>query len=404
MKNSKQVRMEKRAEKYQDALENFNKKQLPQSRPKKKTRWFLFAFLLVTIVIGVVLVVQMSQQITEEQKSFSEVFSVVTAQNALIAVAVLVLILLFDIVKFVIIIHSTTHKLRFAVSTKVSLWGRFYDNITPSATGGQPAQIGYLCSKGFSGGLSSAVVFTKYFFNSIVWLLLGCIVMAANTSFVQSTENGTVVLAAGWLGWGINVIIPFAILLFVAVPKLARKLAAGVIFVGYKLRIVKDREKTMQKALDVVEDFRSSFIIMAKRPLHLVLLLLSCFAEIALSFALPYFIIKMFNGFAVDEGFSTLFAVMGLNAYATIGASFIPTPGGSGAVESMITLAFSEIAGSTLMWVTFTWRFASFYIYILVGLGITIFNFVRSILRDRRAAKAQSEEQPPQQPTSPEEE
>ncbi len=378
----------KRSQKFESAMENFNKKEVPVPQTKKKNSWVGFVILLIAIAIGVFLIIKMSAEIGSEQKSFVEVFSSVQLNNALLAISALLLVLLLDIIKFAIIIHATTNRLRLPVSTKVSLWGRYYDNITPFAAGGQPAQIIYLHQKGFNGGLSSAVVLIKYFFNTFAWLGVGCVVMAGNTAVLQSISNGNVLKIAGWVGWAINMLVPLAILMFVVMPKFATKLTKGLIFVGYKLRIVKDKEKSMQKALNVVQDFRASFIIMAKRPLHMILLIVSCIAEISLSFAFPYFIIKMFNGFAVDEGFATMFSVMGLNAFATLGASVIPTPGSSGAVEGMITMAFSDIAGSTLMWVTFTWRFAVFYLYIIIGLGITIFNFVRSFVRSRRAAKA----------------
>ncbi|MGN1041106.1 MAG: YbhN family protein [Candidatus Fimimonas sp.] len=379
------AKSEQRSQKFQSAMENFNQKEVPTEKPKKKNGWLSFVVLLIAIAIGVFLIIKMSAEIGSEQKSFAEVFSSVQLNNALLAVSALVLMLTLDIVKFVIIIHATTNKLRLGISSKVSLWGRYYDNITPFAAGGQPAQIIYLHQKGFSGGLSSAVVLIKYFFNTFIWLAVGCVAMAGNTSVLQSVSNGNVLKIAGWVGWALNMLVPVAILSFVVMPKLATKITSGLIFVGHKLKIVKNKEKTMQKALNTVQDFRSSFIIMAKRPLHMALLVVTCVAEISLTFAFPYFVIKMFNGFAVDEGFATMFSVMGLNAFATLGASVIPTPGSSGAVEGMITMAFSNIAGSTLMWVTFTWRFAVFYLYIIIGLGITIFNFVRNFVRARKA-------------------
>lgn len=388
-------RGEKRAEKYESALENFKSKQVPATQPKKKTRWISLVVLLASIAIGVVLVVGMSSEMGDSQKGFVDTFSVVSAQNALFTIAALAAILLLDVGKFLVIINATTKKFRPSVSAKVSLWGRYYDNITPSASGGQPAQIIYLHGKGFSAGLATAVVFIKYFVNTLVWVAVGGIAMATNTSVLQNVSNGNLLKIAGWVGWTINMLLPLAILSFVLTPKLATKLARGLINLGYKMKIIKDREKMLQKALNAVQDFRSSFIIISKRPLHLALLILICAAEIFLSFGFPYFIIRMFNGYSVEQlNFATFYSVMGLNAYANFGASLIPTPGGSGAIEGLLTVAFSGMAGDTLMWVTFTYRFAVFYIYILIGLGITIFNFVRGVVRARKGIAAAAEAKP----------
>ena len=68
--------------------------------------------------------------------------------------------------------------------------------------------------------------------------------------------------------------------------------------------------------------------------------------------------------------------VMALNSFATFGVSFIPTPGNSGVVEGMGALAFSAAAGATLAWSVLVWRLAVFYLYIFVGIGITLFDII----------------------------
>ena len=382
IKDRKNARLE-------SAIENFQNKEIPERTEKKKNKWLGSLVLLLSIGIGVFLIIQMSSSLGEEQLSFSEVFASVKWQNAAIAVVALVAIILLDIFKYVVVLHATTHKLHPLIGAKTALLGKYYDNITPFSTGGQPMQIYYLYKKGFGGGLSSAVVMIKYFFNTTAWLLVAFVAMVFNTAVLQRVETGNVLLIAGWIGWALNVCLPVFLILFVIMPKMAKKLTAWLIRVAYKLKIVKDKERAMKKALSVVRDFRSSFVIMGKRPVHLVLLSLSCIAELALTFAFPYYIIRMFNGFQVDAGLSTMFEVMALNAYAAFAASVVPTPGNSGAMEGLITMAFSAMAGATLMWVIFTWRFAVYYIYIIIGVGLTVFNFLRNVVRSRRAAKQQ---------------
>lgn len=382
---------EKRQQKFESALDNFSQREIPQQTGKKKNKWLTPLILVVAIAIGVFLIIRMSAEMGEEQKSFAEAFSVVTLKNALWAILALMSIIFLDILKFVIILHATTGKIRPLIGAKTSLLGRYYDYITPFSTGGQPMQIYYLYRKGFGGGMSSAVVMIKYFFNTTAWLLVAFVCMVCNTQVLKTVENGTVLLVAGWAGWGINVCLPIFILMFVIMPKFARKLTNGVVHLGHKLKLVKNEEKVIKKAEGAVRDFRSAFVIMSKRPLHLVLLSISCLLELSLTFAFPYFIIKMFNGLPEGQGgIATMFAVMALHAYAAFGASVIPTPGSSGAVEGLITMAFSAIAGSTLMWVIFTWRFSTFYLYIVIGVLMSVFNLIRNIVREKRAAKSES--------------
>ena len=392
----------KRELQYAEALNNFSQAEEPELK-QKKHKWFMPLVLIIAIGIGVFLIVQMSQSLGD-QKSFQEVFGSVSFQNLLWVVLVLLAILVLDITKYVVSLQAITGQLRPLIGTKTSLLGRYYDSITPFAVGGQPVQIYYLHSKGFRGGLSSAVILTKYFFNMCAWTLVALVCMAANTDVLSAVPNGTVIAIVGWVGLVINMSLPTFILFFVLMPKFAHKLTSGVISLGHKLHIVKDKEKVMKRALKSVRDFRSSFILMAKRPLQLVLLIVACVGETALSFAFPYFVVKMFNGIApAEQTFSTLFDVMALNCYSFFSASIVPTPGSSGAIEFVFTIAFSNVAGATLLWVIFTWRFATYYIYIIIGVCITIFNFIRSLIRVRRekpGATVAADTQPNAEPAS----
>jgi len=370
--------------KYAEAMDNFSKKEVPQTVQKKKHRWVGPLVLLLAIGIGVYFIVDMALKVDGGSKSFTEAFGSVTWQNALIALAVVLGIMVLDMLKFVIVLHATTRKIHPLIGAKTSFLGKYYDAITPFATGGQPMQVYYLYKKGLSGGTSTAVVLIKYTFNTVAALTVALICMACNTGV---TDN-KLILIAGWVGWALNACLPLFLLMFIIMPKFAKKLTQGFIHVGYKLHIVKNKDKVMQKAQNAVQDFRASFIIMSKHPLHLILLVLTCVAEVALSYVVPFAIILLFGGVSLDAPnvAQRLFDIMSLNAYVSLGASVVPTPGSSGALEGLMSLAFADLE-SIFVWVMFTWRFSVFYVYIIIGVGITIFNFIRNIIRQKRAAK-----------------
>lgn len=379
----------KRELKYAEALDNFSQKEIPEIKQKKR-KWISPLVLVIAIAIGVVLIIQMSRNMGD-QKSFREVFASVRHTNLLWALLVLAAILLFDILKYVISLQAIAGKVHPLIGAKTAFLGKYYDSITPFAVGGQPIQIYYLYKKGFGSGLSSAVILTKYFFNTCAWTLVALVCMAFNTSVLANVPNGVVIAVVGWLGLAINMSLPLFILFFVLMPKFATKVTNGIISLGAKLRIVRNKEKATKRAFSAVRDFRSSFILMAKSPVQLVLLIIVCVAETTLSFAFPYFVLKMFNGIApAQQNIQTFFNVMALNCYSFFSASIVPTPGSSGAIEGICTIAFSNIAGNTLLWVIFTWRFATYYIYIIIGVVISVFNFIHNIVRTHRAAKKQA--------------
>ena len=91
----------------------------------------------------------------------------------------------------------------------------------------------------------------------------------------------------------------------------------------------------------------------------------------------------------VADDFSTLLAVTAINVYVAFGVSFIPTPGNTGAMEGMGALAFKLFVtgGAVQFWSMFGWRFATYYIYILIGLCLTVYEIIRKIYRSRKAKK-----------------
>ncbi|MGN0823582.1 MAG: YbhN family protein [Candidatus Coproplasma sp.] len=314
--------------------------------------------------------------------SFVAVFSNASPWFMVLLVCVVLCIMLLDCTKFCIIDKTVTGSFRFSSSIKTSFLGKYYDAVTPFATGGQPMQIYYLNSKGISGGNSTAIVLIRYFSSIITWVMLGSVLMILGTvrHVLDGTTGKTLLLVTGWVGVGVNLIIPIFIAFFLIFPKAMTKLTRGLVRLGKKMRIVKDEEKALKKATKVVDDFKHSFKVMATSPLMLVLLIIVSFAEAFLTFSVPFFVMKAFS--CNVEG--QLITVMALNAFATFGVSFIPTPGNSGVMEGMAALAFSAAAGNTLAWSVLVWRLAVYYIYIIVGLCITVRDIIKKNIINRK--------------------
>ncbi len=364
---------------------------------KKKFGWLGSVFLLAVIALGIYLMLRIIWDMGMEVKSFGELIRSSDWRFALITLAVLLTILVCDCMKYAVIMKTTTGKLNLRSSVKVAFLGKFYDNVTPFAAGGQPMQIYYLHKKGFSGGVSGAVVMIKYFAQMFCWTLVSLLLMACNTGVLANLGDGaweTLIMVGAWIGLFINMLLPLMIVLFALLPKFARAIVYFFVNIGHKIKIVKDKEKTMASAEKVVADFHAGFVIMSRKPLQFIALLLLCLVDVVLTFAFPYFIMRTFSALSSESGFTVMLSVMALNVYAAQSVTVIPTPGNAGAMEGVVTKAFSAIAASALFWVVFTWRFAVYYIYIIIGIGLTVFEFIRGIVRKCRQ-KREEKDAPP---------
>ncbi|MDE6868101.1 MAG: flippase-like domain-containing protein [Clostridia bacterium] len=358
-------------------------------KPKrKKFGWVGYVLLCIVIGLSIWMMLEIVMVNTDEYKSLSQVLSEGDWQFALISLGVLLVTVACMCLEYVIVIKAVTGKTRLGAGIKVALLGKFYDFVTPFATGGQPMQIYYLHKKGFSGGVSTAVVLIKYFVWMICWLLTGLLLMACNVAVLDRLDDSyrVMLLVLGWVGIGVNLLLPVMVLLFAVLPKFANKVASAVVGAGYKIKLVKDKEKTLNKANKFVSDFRSCFKIISKKPVYFILLIVICLIEVFLTFALPYFIMRAYSG--ISGGFLTMLDVSSLNCYVIFGVALIPTPGNTGAMEGVGALAFSAfVTGSVQFWSMFTWRFAVYYIFIVIGLGITVFEFIRKIVVSRKNKK-----------------
>lgn len=321
--------------------------------------------------------------------SIGEILRGASPLFGVVLLTVIVLIMVFDVLQYCLISKTVTGKFHVGTSTKMNFIGRYYDAVTPFSTGGQPMQIYYLNSKGVSGGNSSAMVLIRYFASILCWIILGAALMIWGTvkGVLDDVSGGNILKITGWIGIAVNLIVPTFVLFFLILPKFMNKLTVGIVKLGKKMKIVKDVDKATARATKIVTDFKQAFKLMATSPVKLVLLILVSFAESALTFAVPFFVMKAFSC-PVD---GRLLTIMTLNVFATFGVSFVPTPGNSGVVEGMGALAFSMIAGSTLIWSVITWRLSVYYIYIIIGLVITVYDIIKKNVKDKKSAKVEAE-------------
>lgn len=357
----------------------------PPAPPKKKRmgRILKNVLLVAAIALGILSLFGIMNEIDPDADTSS------VKANPLFCVVLVTVVLAsmtLDVSKFCIINKTVTGKVMFKTATKTNFLGKYYDAVTPFGTGGQPMQIYYLNTKGISGGSSSAIVLIRYIFSIMCWIILGIALMiyGAVKGVLNGVTGGSLLNIAGWIGIAVNMIVPTFVIFFLIFPKLMKKLTVGFVKLGKKMHIVKDVDKTTERALKVVDDFKTAFKQMATSPVKFTALILVCFAESFLTFAVPFFVMKAFSCDVTDM----LLTIMSLNVFATFGVSFIPTPGNSGVMEGMGALAFSVAAGAALIWSVLTWRLAVFYIYIIIGLIMTVCDIIIKNVKNKKTADA----------------
>lgn len=275
--------------------------------------------------------------------------------------------------------------------------GKYYDGITPLASGGQPFQIYYLHKKDVPAGVATAVPLVKFIVTTIVTCFGGAVLLGI-LPYVMSFDAKTYwILVVAWVSLGINLLVPIAIVFLSLFPRIGRKMIAGIVSLLSKIRIVKHKYPTMKKYITEIDEYRNAFKVLIRHWWKLIPLVLLCILCFVVYASVPFFATLAIAGPGISDNLPLLYIQMVCLCMVTYySVSWVPTPGNSGANEVSAAFVFTSTlpALTTLTgWMVFLWRFAIYYVFILSGIGISIFEIIRSAVRNKRAAKAAKREQ-----------
>lgn len=270
-----------------------------------------------------------------------------------------------ETVKYLIVMKRTCGYTDFGLCLKTVFLGRYYDNVTPSGVGGQPFQIYYMRKGGVPTAQSTSIPITGF-----LSMQYGFIVLALSTFLLSKvTVESDVIRVSRYVGLAFYALFPTIILGFTFVPKITGKILAVFIKLGYKMHLCKEPQKVISSLYSGVEDYSKCF----RQLFESFFLCISTLVfGIAYHFALcciPYFVVKAFGG---EMSFAESFVIT-ISIYAAI--TFIPTPGNAGAAESSFYLVFSMLTTGYTFWAMMTWRFFTYYIFILFGIAIYAKNY-----------------------------
>ena len=349
---------------------------------KSKTNKFGYFFLLLTVVVLVVIAV--SEFNNNEEYPLSLVLST-WGQNwyyIVAAVCCMLLMLFLDGFRQAALLRGATGQWRIKLTSKSMILGRYFDNITPSAVGGQPYQIYYLHKHKVPAGVATSLPVVCFFMQQLAFFVL---VVVCFCVFGTIVDNPWLQVAI-YFGSLCMIAMPFSIMVFAFIPKTAQKLLHGIFNLLHKIKIVKNPEALKYKFDNYVNDYSKSLKLIGCHKKTLIggfVMALACWL---LNFSTVYFIVL-----ASGESLPW-FYVIALMAYTNAASAFIPTPGGSGAMEGFFYLIVAVLDGGFRFWGMLLWRIITFYLPTMIGLGVLVNNTVKDKSYRRRGLFRTSED------------
>lgn len=271
-------------------------------------------------------------------------------------------------------------KIRLGKCLKYSFIGFFFSYITPSSSGGQPAQMYYMKKDGVKIGLSTLIMLLITIAYKAVLVILGIVLFVwKNDTVVEYADNFTWLLLVGLV---LNIV--FIILLGVAFlrPSWARKLGIRVIWLLVKLKIVKKehKEKYMLKVMRICDTYTMGASYIRENKFTVVQVLVMTFVQRMWLFAVTWIVYRSYGLSGV--GFWDIITVQVMIGVAV---EMLPLPGAAGITETCFILGFTDIFGKELVKpALLISRGLSFYAVLIVGGLVTLIAHILVLKSDKR--------------------
>jgi glycosyltransferase 2 family protein len=258
-------------------------------------------------------------------------------------------------------------RIRFKTCVKANLANYFLGSITPSQTGGGPAQI-YMLYVGGMPAVEATSASLMTFFSTTFFLILagaGMFLFRRSLPFSQGY-----LLHLFNIGMIFFLLVAVFMVVALAFPGFFRELSRIIVRVASHLR-KKDYLSVGSRAhgaIDAIDRCHRQLIHYARRHFHIliagILVSAACFIS---KFAVAYVIVRSLGMQATFLDVALLQMVIILINY------FFPTPGASGAAELSSAALMSSIVSKGLIgFYVILWRLLGTYVSVAVGGGVVL--------------------------------
>lgn len=282
-----------------------------------------------------------------------------------------------------IILGRLGHPVRYRRCLGYSFVGFYVSSITPSSTGGQPAQVYYMSRDHIPpahGALNMMLIAVCYQGMVIGYALL-CLVLRFD--LVSNLGGGLELLLL--YGVIVNSTLTVGMLSLMFLPNAARKLVNGVLRVLVRCHIIRHEEQARERLEKQMAEYRRGADCMKANPGMMPLLLLITFVQLTALFSVP---VAVYYAFGLTG--SSVVDIIATQAMVTLAVANLPLPGAVGASEGGFVAAMTLFFGSSLVTpAVLVSRGISFYSFLLISAVVALTVHLRTN-RQRR-----QEELPP---------
>lgn len=252
-----------------------------------------------------------------------------------------------------------------------SFTGFFFSGITPSATGGQPAQLIAMKKDGISLGDAALTLMTVALLYKLVLVFIGAGLLLFWRNGIYAYLNGYIPLY--YFGLFLNALLVILLLLIMFHGEWMERLLLSIEKTAVRFHLCKLSEKRKAAFHRIVTDYQDTFRFFLSHKSKILFVTLCTFFQRCSLFLLTYLI---YYGMGLKGCHA--FTVIALQASIYIAVDMLPLPGSQGISELMYHTVFSSIfTGGSLAASMCITRGISFYFLLVLGAVVSCVRVVR---------------------------
>lgn len=293
----------------------------------------------INILVMIILILATFYFLLRDQQMDELVDSIISSDKKWLFLGLICMILFICLESVIIhyIMNALSYSVKLIHCIKYSFIGFFVSAITPSSTGGQPAQMYFMKKDGISVSVSSLVLMVVTLAYKAALLILAFIMLIFEKDFVIYHIKGIEFIV--FIGIVVNVIVIVALMLIIFKQSFAKRMCGNIILFLGKKRLIKNPDQKLRKLLGSISkyDRGASFLKGHKKMFFNIFF-------ITLIQRMFYFIVTytVYKSFHLDNNYGIL-TIVTLQLIITLAVDNLPWPGGIGVNEGIFMIFFTEI-------------------------------------------------------------
>lgn len=230
------------------------------------------------------------------------------------------------------------HKVPYRHCCQFAAAGFYFSSITPSATGGQPAEVFYMSRRGVPAAHGALVMLLFTILYQVTMVGCGLAAWLLSPGVTASLGTGLGVL----LGYGLTtmLLLTAGMVALLIWPRPVERLCRWLLDLGTRLRVVKDPDQAREGLAHQMEEYAQGAALVKGRPLLMIKLLGLSVVQQGVRLLVTWTVYRALGltGYGVVE-------IVGTQALVSLAVGCLPIPGAVGASEAAFLTAYETMFG-----------------------------------------------------------